>query len=110
MINWVKKELKVRGWSQRELAKRSGVSHTLVSDALRGDRPITFDFCKAVAKGFNEPIWNVFRLAGVAENVPPEILQDEQIKVLVDKYKSLSPIGKAEFLKYLDFMILKENS
>ena len=110
LISWVERKRKAKKLSQRELAKRSGFSHTLISDALGGRRPITFDFCIAISKGLNEPIWTVLQLAGYVDEVPEELLKDEEIRVLINKYNSLSSSGKGELQSFLDWLTLKESS
>lgn len=95
LIVWVERKLKTKKISQRELSRRSGVSHTLISDALRGVRPITFDFCIAVSKGLNESLWTILQMAGYVEDVPPDLLQDEEIRILINKYNSLPGTAKA---------------
>ena len=107
LIDWINKKLKTKKLSQRDLARRSGFSHTLISDALRGTRPITFDFCLAVSKGLNEPLWKILQMAGYVEKLPQDIINDEEIRVLVEKFNGLSPSGKIELLNFLDWLILK---
>lgn len=107
---WVLKKLKEKNnMSHRELARRGGCSNTLISDALKGARPITFDFCLAVAKGLNEPLWNVLKMGGFVEDIPPELLENEELRLLIKKYNSLSPPGKQELKKFLDWLILRDN-
>lgn len=110
MIGWVNRKLKVKGLSQRELARKSGVSHTLISDALRGTRPVTFDFCIAVSKGLNEPLWTVLQLAGFVNEIPKDLMEDEEIRILVNKYSSLSASAKAELRGFLEYLVLKDSS
>lgn len=108
LLVWVKKQLKVRDVSERELARRAGVSNTMVSNILGERRPITFDFCKVVSKGFDEPIWNVLQMAGFIDDVPKSLTETEEIKKIITKYNKLSPEGKKEFNKFLDWLMIKE--
>ena len=105
---WVRKQLKVKDISERELARRSGVSNTMVSNILTGKRGVTFEFCKVVSKGFDEPIWNVLQMAGFIDDVPKNLTETEEIKKIITKYNKLSPDGKKEFNKFLDWLLIKD--
>lgn len=107
LIIFVNKKLKERNLSHREVARRSGYSNTLISDALKGARPITFDFCLAIAKALNEPLWHILQLAGFLTEVPLGLMEDGETKTLIDKYSSLPSEGKLEFKNFLDWLILK---
>ena len=106
-INWVNKQMVIKKLSQRALAEKGGVSHTLISDTLRGDSPITFGFCKAVSRGLNEPVWNVLIMAGMLDEVAKDLAESEEIRILVQKYNQLSGPVKDELQRYLDWLILK---
>jgi transcriptional regulator with XRE-family HTH domain len=108
LLQWVKHQLKVKSISQRELSRRAGVSHSLISNALRGERPVTIDFCKAVAKGLDEPIWNVLIMGGILDEIPKELTESEEIKLLILKFDRLNVSNKADLLKYLDWILLKQ--
>lgn len=108
LIKWVKRQLIVKKMSQRELARRAGVSNTFISDTLKGDSPVTWGFCKAISKGLNEPFWNVLIMAGKLDEIPKDLIDDEDIRVLVEKYGQLSLPSKVDLQKYLDWLILKD--
>ncbi len=69
---WLSKRLEEEGWSHRELARRMGVSQTAVSAAIAGGgvRP---DFCKRLARVMNEPLQNIYRLAGILPPLQPGV-------------------------------------
>jgi transcriptional regulator with XRE-family HTH domain len=108
LIKWVDRQLKIKDISQRELAKKAGVSHSLISNAMRGERPITWDFCKAVSKGLNEPIWDILKLADFLEDVPQEVSQTEEIKALILKFNELTQENKDDVIKYVDWILLRQ--
>jgi transcriptional regulator with XRE-family HTH domain len=101
-IHWLTQELETRGWSQRELARRSGLSSAQVSSVLNNKRTATWDFCAAVAlaMGFN-PI-DVFRRAGLMGSLQPGLisaqLTTDEYK-LVEYYRGLEAQGK-QYLLY----------
>lgn len=68
LSDWLASELEDRGWSMRELGRRSGVSHTQISDVISGKARPGSDFCQAVARGLGEPPGKIYRLAGL---LPP---------------------------------------
>ena len=110
LIKWVKKELEIKDISHRQLAKATGLSNTFVSAVLSGKREVSMRFCKAVSKGLDEPIWNVLMMAGEIEDVPESVAKSEDIRVLLTKYGKLSSEGKDDLLKYLDWILKKENA
>lgn len=108
LIQWVDRQLKIREISQRELAKRAKVSHSLISNAMRGERTVTWDFCLAVSKGLNEPLWNILIMAGFLEDVPQDVAQSEEVRNLILKFEELSSENKADVIKYIDWLLLRQ--
>jgi transcriptional regulator with XRE-family HTH domain len=70
---WLIRELDTRGWSQRELGRRAGISQTTVSQVLSYQRQPTWDFCASIARAFRVPEDEVFRLAGLKPPLPPAV-------------------------------------
>ncbi len=62
---WLNGELRERGWSQRELARRSGMSHSTISDVLGNVRRPSWDFCASVAAAMGQNPDQLFVLAGL---------------------------------------------
>lgn len=104
LVTWIKKELDARNWSIRFLAKKSGVSHAYVAEVLKGDKDVNWYFCVATAKGFNEPVWKFFVMAGLIDEVPPETIQDEETRLMVKIFNDLPPRGQEEALSYLKWL------
>lgn len=65
LTEWIEQELLQLEWSQRELAKRAGLSPTTVNDVMTGNRPPTWDFCAAIAKPLGKNPIELFVLAGL---------------------------------------------
>lgn len=92
MFDWLVKEMEDRGWSQRELARLSGVNYTTVSKVMSGQAKVTFNFCAAISKPLDKQPIEVFRIAGL---LPPssgkvdELSEDEA--ELIKLYRQLSP-------------------
>jgi transcriptional regulator with XRE-family HTH domain len=67
LSEWLANELKERGWSMRELARRADISHTTVAEVLARQRAPTWEFCIAVAKVLRLSPQRLFELAGLME-------------------------------------------
>ena len=63
LADWLAEELKARGWSMRELARRSEISHTLVADVMGGRWP-SWDFCAAIARPLGMSPVEIFLIDG----------------------------------------------
>jgi transcriptional regulator with XRE-family HTH domain len=86
---WLAGELKLRGWSQRELARRAGFSQTTVSNVLAAVRKPTFRFCKQVAQALEMPADTLLILAGLRPPPPPVDLDEEEEILAI--LRNLSP-------------------
>jgi transcriptional regulator with XRE-family HTH domain len=67
-IQWLNRELAERGWSDNQLARHAGISHSVISRA-RGGSPPKWEACEALAQALQLPPELVFRKAGL---LPPE--------------------------------------
>ena len=80
--NWLKVELKTRGWSQADLARKSGLSTGQVARLLTGERGVGERSTLAIAHALKLPPVQVFVVAGFL----PEGKSDqwlEEMKVLL---------------------------
>jgi transcriptional regulator with XRE-family HTH domain len=104
MATWINSRLIELDWSQRELARRAGLSPATVSNVVAGRTGVTFDFCAAIGKALGEKPETMFRAAGL---LPPvfdaaELSEDEYR--LIELYRSAdqlqreSIVGMAELL------------
>lgn len=67
--SWLQDKLEYEGWSQTELADRSGITRTHISRILSGERSPGLDFYRGIAHAFRIPLCNVLAAAGeVPEN------------------------------------------
>lgn len=76
---WLISNLKNKGWSQAELARRAGTSRTAISDAISGKNPAGFEVCLGIANAFGLPPEEVFRAANL---LPPAPANTERINRL----------------------------
>lgn len=80
LVPWLIEMMDERGWSQRELARRTDVSSTTVSNVITYQRLPTWEFCAAVARALSVPPEEVFALAGLMR--PPPAPVDEEGEAL----------------------------
>ena len=61
--------MRQRGWSQRELAKRSGIGQTQISKLLSGTSSPSLDTAEAIAQAFDLETWHMLiRATGLPPN------------------------------------------
>jgi transcriptional regulator with XRE-family HTH domain len=100
---WLQKELGQRGWSQRELARRAGISHAIISEVLSGTKKPGWDFCLAIADPLDRSPIEMFRLAGLLPS--DKLVSEDQVGyyaqtlttdevVLLSTYRQLPAHGK----------------
>lgn len=97
LATWLNSELRQRGMSHRELARRADVPGAMVSGVIAGDRNPGWDFCAAIAKPLGKPPLELFRLAGLL----PEESHGEDEPALLHHYRQLSPPNQRAALAML---------
>lgn len=110
LISFITKKLDEKGWSQRELGRRAGLSVTTISDVMRGERKPSHGFCVVVAKALGEEPDEIFKLAGLiipGVSKGDELPQSEMIKEIYRAAKQgallqLAESGQIEYLKTLE--------
>ena len=97
LINWIEHEINTRGWSIRELARRSELAPTTISDVLGNRARAGLQFCNGIARAFKVPPERVFREAGL---LPAVIIgqDDEQKKKELDDYWKYLTTGERDTL------------
>ena len=104
LSSFLNEELRNRGWSQRELARRAGLSPTSISEVLSGKRGPGKRFCQAVAKALQVPPERIFQAAGIIDAPPKTALFIE----LTNVAKSLSEKNQQKLLEYAQFLMQSE--
>jgi len=69
MATWLNEEIKQRGWSLRETARRMEVSHTTVVNLANEKIIPSPNLCNKLARVFGVPREHVFRLAGLLPTI-----------------------------------------
>lgn len=62
---WLVSEIRNRGWSMAEFARRSGLSTSQVSRVINREHNPGPDFCQGAAAALNIPVAKAFRFAGL---------------------------------------------
>lgn len=106
LADWITGQLEEKGWSQSELAKRSGASRPLVSQVLSGEMSPSADFCIKVAQALDEAPEKLLRLAGILPSAPASE-DDATLQELTDLARNLSPEQRRQLLDFAQFLYRK---
>jgi len=71
-IEWLSDEIHRRGWTQAELADRSGVTRGAISHLFSGTRNPGVEIITKMARALEIPTAEVFRAAGLLETDPEQ--------------------------------------
>lgn len=110
LVTWIKNELNARDWSIRKLSREAGISHSFITEVINGQKSITLNFCIATAKGFNEPTWKFLVMAGLLEDVPNQVAEDEKTRLLLKIFNDLPPKAQDEALSYLKWLAIRNQN
>lgn len=102
---WLQRGMDVRGWSQAELARRSGVTRGAINGVMTGARGPGAELCNAIAHAFGLPPETVFRAAGL---LPPASAVTVDKQEVDYKYDQLTPEDRATVLALIDALIEKQ--
>lgn len=86
LITVIEQEMNLRGWSIRELARRSELAPTTISDVLGQRTKPGIQFCNGIAHALKEPPERIFRLAGI---LPPIVIGKEKETELLEHFRYL---------------------
>jgi transcriptional regulator with XRE-family HTH domain len=118
LSSWLQGELDRIGWSQSELARRSGTSSPTVSRILNGDLDPTWHFCYAIAKPLGRTPAELFVLAGLLNRREAKIDEtwleeaisrpaaeglfsaEMSLQALTEALRELDPDARREILHY----------
>lgn len=103
--HWLEYELKKRGWSPSELARRSRLGNSTITRILNRTRNAGPDVCTAIAQALGEPPEKIFRLAGI---LPPAASEDDPTYTeLTDLAHVLTPQERREVIYYINFLLFR---
>ncbi len=108
-VTWLNEELKVRDWSQSELARRCGVTAPAINRILSGQRTPSTDICISIARALGVSPENVLRRAGILPRAFEELVEkDPDLREIVNLMRGLSPATRHELLAYVRFRAASE--
>ncbi len=102
MIEYLESNLRQRGWTQADLARKSGLDSSLVSNFFAGRRNVGAASAVSIARAFNVAPEIVFRKAGLLPNVPESTAEEEQLLYL---FRQMTPDQRRDVLEYADFKL-----
>jgi len=106
LSTWLNAEMHSRGWSQSDLARKSGLHRAVISKILSESSKPTPETCQALAAALKIPPEQVFRAAGL---LPPRAAADEiteRAEHIISAYRY--PETKQRALDYLELLRLQE--
>lgn len=98
---WLNGELKKRGWSQRELARRAKISSGTISNLISGMRGRGIDSLTSIAEAFEMPPEEIFRIAGVFSSAPSDTEYHEQLNHIIEHLPITEKNMLMEYAKFL---------
>lgn len=103
---WLESEMKHRGMTQAGLVKASGLNRGMVSMLLSGERNAGRETADKIARAFNLPPENVYRIAGLIPKSFEEIVDSNpSFRELYAIMNQLSLEDQAELLRYARFRL-----
>ena len=81
--DWLNTQLSDRGWSLRELSRRSGLSTTHISDIANQKTTPGLDSCVSIARALNLAPENLLRLAGHLPPLPAPVQEEQEALTLI---------------------------
>lgn len=97
-IQWLNGEIARRGWTLRELSRRSGLSCSTVSRVLSGTARPGWEFCAKAARALGVETEHLFRLAGLLPSRSEDTAALSEMNAL---FSQLTPEDQQRFLIFL---------
>lgn len=107
-IYWLADKLKRKSWSQRELANRTGFSHSLIGKVISGAMPPSAEFCIKAAQALGEPAETALRLAGFLPGEPLGKEDQEAIREGLELLRGMSADKRRLAIRLLRFLYQDE--
>jgi transcriptional regulator with XRE-family HTH domain len=98
LSDFLNDEIKERGWSKRELARRSGVSSAQITDVMNERAKAGAEFCVSVARALGEQPEDMLRLAGILPPLPPAVREEREF---VRLFRTFDPQAREVILATL---------
>ena len=102
---WLETELKNRGWSLRELARRSDLAVTYISNILNNRQEPGAKFFQGVSKALGVSTRSLEKL-NQDGSIPPG--EDITLRELWEMVEELSPEDRQDIMAYVSYRIWKK--
>ena len=103
---WLGEKIEETRLSQREIAKLSGISQSLISQVVSARSPATANFCVQIAPVIGETPETVMRLAGILPPEPPQLPDDDPaLAELLTLARRLPPDKLQEVIDFVWFKL-----
>lgn len=99
--DWAKRNRDRYGFTIRQMADRSGISHSTVALFFKPEAKLGFDACLAMANLFNTPLLTVLEMA---ELIPPKPLETQELRLLTDIYHRLSGEDRKQLINFAEYL------
>ena len=108
---WLLDELERRSMSQADLARKSGVSRTAISDVISGSSKPGFRLCRGIADGLRLPFLTVLLQAGLVRESDIFMLDglSSDERSLLHGFRMLVPDDKISILRIVDSLVLSQS-
>lgn len=109
---WIKRMLQEKGWSMRELGRRSGLDPSTISRVLSGQTGATGDFYYGIMKAFDLTLSQIERLdqKGIAPDDLESLDETLTLREAWDIMSRLNSEKQKEVLRYVKYLITLEKS
>lgn len=103
-VRFLDHQLAKKGWTDYQLAKRAGISSSVISHARQGKLP-KWDACEKIATALGIPPEMVFRAAGL---LPPSVEQTEDLNLLNHLFTQLDEEDRQDILTFMETKIKRK--
>jgi transcriptional regulator with XRE-family HTH domain len=95
---WIIEQLESREWSRAELARRAGLSQSVIYEVLSGNANPGYKLCVSIGKAFELTPESIFRAAGL---LPAYLDIDDKIRQILDEVAKLPKDDREEVLAFI---------
>ncbi len=107
LVTWINQEIKRRGWTIRETARRAGVSHTAINNVLSEQVSPTLHTYRGLSHAFQISLEAILRMAGELPSLAANQQgSDPLLDELITLYNTLSVPDKAAAVRFLRGLVL----
>jgi lambda repressor-like predicted transcriptional regulator len=108
-VDWVNRKIETQGWSMRDLARHSGLSHSTVANVLSRKTKVTGDFCIGIARAFHMDVSEVVDMAGLLPGAHHRTTDPGLLEVL-RLLDGMSSDQLSEVRRYARYIATREGS